>query len=202
MTLEFFLTSLVVVASPGTGAVFTLATGLSQGARASVLAAFASTMGVLPHMFAAVTGLAALLHTSAVAFEVVKYLGVAYLLYMAYSILREDGALQITANAPSAPLKVIVHGILINLLNPKLSIFFFAFLPQFIAPADPSPLAHMIGLSLIFMVMTFAVFSAYGVFAAHVRHHVTSRPSVLRWMRRSFAAAFAGLGLKLLYTSR
>lgn len=202
MTLEFFLTSLVVVASPGTGAVFTLATGLSQGARASVLAAFASTMGVLPPMFAAVTGLAALLHSSAVAFEVVKYLGVAYLLYMSYSTLREDGALQITAHAPSAPLKVIVHGILINLLNPKLSIFFFAFLPQFIAPADPSPLAHMIGLSMIFMVMTFAVFSACGVFAAHVRHHVTSRPSVLRWMRRSFAAAFAGLGLKLLYTSR
>ena len=202
MTFEFFLTSLIVVASPGTGAIFTLATGLSQGARASVLAAFASTMGVVPHMIAAITGLAALLHTSALAFEVVKYLGVAYLLYMAYSTLREDGALQITTNAPAAPLKVIVHGIMINLLNPKLSIFFVAFLPQFIAPADPAPLTHMIGLSLIFMAMTFAVFSAYGIFAARVRHHVTSRPSVLRWMRRSFAAAFVGLGMKLAFTSR
>jgi threonine/homoserine/homoserine lactone efflux protein len=202
MTLEFFLTSLIVVVSPGTGAIFTLATGLSQGARASVLAAFASTLGVVPHMIAAITGLAALLHTSALAFEMVKYLGVAYLLYMAYSTLREDGALQITSDAPAAPLKVIVHGIMINLLNPKLSIFFVAFLPQFIAPADPAPLTHMIGLSLIFMAMTFAVFSGYGVFAASVRHHVTSRPSVLRWMRRSFAAAFVGLGMKLALTSR
>ena len=202
MTFEFFLTSLIVVASPGTGAIFTLATGLSQGARASVLAAFASTMGVVPHMIAAITGLAALLQTSALAFEVVKYLGVAYLLYMAYSTLREDGALQITENAPVAPFKVIVHGIMINLLNPKLSIFFVAFLPQFIAPGDPAPLTHMIGLSLIFMAMTFAVFSSYGVFAASVRHHVTSRPLVLRWMRRSFAAAFVGLSLKLAFTSR
>ena len=116
--------------------------------------------------------------------------------------LREDGALQITTNAAAAPLKVIVHGIMINLLNPKLSSFFLTFLPQFIAPADQAPLTHMIGLSLIFMAMTFAVFSSYGVFAASVRHHVTYRPSVLRLMRRSFAAAFLGLGMKLGFTSR
>jgi threonine/homoserine/homoserine lactone efflux protein len=116
--------------------------------------------------------------------------------------LREDGALQITTNAAAAPLKVIVHGIMFNLLNPKLSIFFVAFLPQFIAPSDPEPLTYMIGLSLTFMAMTFAVFSGYGVVAASVRHHVTSRPSVLRWMRRSFAAAFLGVGMKLAFTSR
>ena len=200
MSPEFLLTSLIVVASPGTGAIYTLAAGLSHGSRAALLAAFASTLGIVPHMLAAITGLAALLHTSALAFDVVKYLGVAYLLYMAWQTLREDGPLQIHAETPTAPLRVIVQGVLINVLNPKLSIFFFAFLPQFIAPNAPAPLSQMIFLSLVFMLMTFAVFALYGIFAAHVRHHITSRPNVLRWMRRSFAAAFVALGVKLAFT--
>lgn len=197
MSPEFLLTSLIVVASPGTGAIYTLAAGLSQGRRAALLAALACTLGTLPHMLAAITGLAALLHQSALAFDLVKYLGVAYLLYMALQILREDGPLQILAASPQSPLRVIRQGVLINVLNPKLSIFFFAFLPQFIAASDPAPLRQMILLSLVFMAMTFAVFALYGLFAAQVRHHVADSPSFLRWMRRSFAAAFVGLGAKL-----
>ena len=197
MSPEFLLTSLIVVASPGTGAIYTLAAGLSQGRRAALLAALACTLGTLPHMLAAITGLAALLHQSALAFDLVKYLGVAYLLYMALQILREDGPLQISAPSPQSPLRVIRQGVLINVLNPKLSIFFFAFLPQFIAASDPAPLRQMILLSLVFMAMTFAVFALYGLFAAQVRHHVADSPSFLRWMRRSFAAAFVGLGAKL-----
>lgn len=197
MTPEFLLTSFIVVASPGTGAIYTLAAGLSHGSRAAVLAAFACTLGTLPHMLAAITGLAALLHTSALAFDVIKYLGVGYLLYMAVQTLREDGPLQITATAPAKPLRVITQGVLINVLNPKLSIFFFAFLPQFIAPTDPAPLRQMISLSLVFVAMTFVIFALYGIFAAQVRHHITGRPAVLRWMRRSFAAAFVALGAKL-----
>jgi threonine/homoserine/homoserine lactone efflux protein len=197
MSPEFLLTSLIVVASPGTGAIYTLAAGLSQGRRAALLAALACTLGTLPHMLAAITGLAALLHQSALAFDLVKYLGVAYLLYMALQILREDGPLQISAASPQSPLRVIRQGVLINVLNPKLSIFFFAFLPQFIAASDPAPLRQMILLSLVFMAMTFAVFALYGLFAAQVRHHVADSPTFLRWMRRSFAAAFVGLGAKL-----
>jgi threonine/homoserine/homoserine lactone efflux protein len=197
MSPEFLLTSLIVVASPGTGAIYTLAAGLSQGRRAALLAALACTLGTLPHMLAAITGLAALLHQSALAFDLVKYLGVAYLLYMALQILREDGPLQISASSPQSPLRVIRQGVLINVLNPKLSIFFFAFLPQFIAASDPAPLRQMILLSLVFMAMTFAVFALYGLFAAQVRHHVADSPTFLRWMRRSFAAAFVGLGAKL-----
>jgi threonine/homoserine/homoserine lactone efflux protein len=203
LSMEFLLTSLIVIASPGTGVLVTLAAGLSRGSRAAVVAAFGCTLGIVPHMLAAVTGLAALLHTSALAFEAVKYAGVAYLLYMAWATLRERGALQVQADGPRRPdREVILSAVAVNLLNPKLSIFFFAFLPQFIAAEEVAPLARMLVLSLAFMLMTFVVFAIYGVFAASVRRHIVSRPSVLAWMRRSFAAAFAGLGAKLALTER
>jgi threonine/homoserine/homoserine lactone efflux protein len=203
MTIDFLITTLIVVASPGTGVIYTLAAGLSRGARASMLAAFACTLGIIPHMAAAITGLAALLHASALAFDVIKYIGVGYLLYLAWATLREHGALSIEADtAPKSARQVIVTGILINILNPKLSIFFFAFLPQFVSTADPNALPRMLGLSGVFMLMTFVVFAIYGVFAAAVRTHIVSRPRVLTWMRRSFAAAFVLLGAKLAFTDR
>jgi threonine/homoserine/homoserine lactone efflux protein len=203
MSPEFLLTSLIIVASPGTGVLITLAAGLSRGARASVVAAFGCTLGIVPHMAAAVTGLAALLHTSALAFEVIKYLGVAYLIYMAWMTLKETGALQVeTDTAPRSDGEVIVRAILLNLLNPKLSIFFFAFLPQFVSADEPAALPRMLELSLVFMLMTFVVFAIYGLFAASVRNHVVSRPRVMAWMRRTFAAAFVALGAKLALSER
>ena len=180
MSIDFLMTSLIVVASPGTGVLYTLAAGLSRGPRASVVAAFGCTLGIVPHMAAAIMGLAALLHTSAVAFQTLKYLGVAYLLYMAWNTLQEKGALRVeekTASRPAA--QVIVSAILINILNPKLSIFFLAFLPQFVSATEPHPLAHMVQLSAVFMLLTFAVFVGYGLCAASVRRHVISRPRVL-----------------------
>jgi threonine/homoserine/homoserine lactone efflux protein len=191
---------LLIVASPGTGVLYTVATGLARGKRASVIAAFGCTLGILPHMAAAITGLAALLHESAVAFQTLKYLGVAYLLYMAWKTLREHGRLNVaTTIAPRSATEVIIEAILINILNPKLSIFFFAFLPQFINAVEPHPLSRMLLLSGIFMLLTFVVFVAYGSFAAGVRDHVIRRPQVLTWLRRSFAAAFAALGLRLAF---
>ena len=154
-------------------------------------------------MAAAITGLAALLHTSALAFEVIKYLGVAYLLYMAWATLREKGALSVdTDKAPQSARKVLVEGILINILNPKLSLFFFAFLPQFVPASEPNALPLMLQMSAVFMLVTFVIFAIYGVFAAAVRNHIITRPKVLTWMRRSFAAAFVGLGVKLALTDR
>ena len=203
MSIEFLLTSLIVVASPGTGVLVTLAAGLSRGARAAVVAAFGCTLGTLPHMLAAVTGLAALLHTSALAFRIIKYAGVAYLLYMAWMTLKEQGALRVEANSvPRSDSQVVVSAVLVNVLNPKLSIFFFAFLPQFVALSEERPLLRMLELSLVFMAMTFAVFVVYGVFAASVRTHVISRPRILAWMRGTFAAAFVGLGAKLAVSER
>ena len=203
MTPEFLLTSLIVVASPGIGVLYPLGAGLSRGSRASVIAAFGCTLGIVPHMAAAITGLAALLHASALAFQAFKYVGVAYLLYMAWSTLRERGALRVeTASDARAASQVITEAILINLLNPKLSIFFFAFLPQFVSVDEAQPLARMLELSAIFMLLTFAVFVGYGLFAASIRNHVISRPRVLDWMRRAFAGAFVALGAKLALTER
>lgn len=203
MTLSFLLTSLIVVASPGTGVLYTLAVALAQGSRASVAAAFGCTLGIVPQMIGAMLGLAAILHTSALAFAALKWCGVAYLLYMAWQALRETGALAIKAE-PSARSnrRVIVTAVLINILNPKLSIFFYAFLPQFIDAGEPQPLARLLELSAVFMLMTFVVFAAYGLFAAAVRDRVISRPKVLAWLRRSFAAGFAALGAKLALSER
>jgi threonine/homoserine/homoserine lactone efflux protein len=210
MSWEFLLTALIVVVSPGTGVLYTLATGLSRGAGASAVAAFGCTLGIVPHMAAAILGLAALLHTSALAFQTLKYAGVAYLLYMAWMTLKESGALSVekqpgrsSRQVPArSSRQVIVHAILINILNPKLTIFFFAFLPQFV-PADASDgLPLMLELSAVFMLLTFVVFVGYGLFAAAIRTHVISRPKVLAWMRRTFAAAFVMLGAKLALAER
>jgi len=203
MSIEFLLTTLIIVASPGTGVVYTLAAGLSRGSRASVLAAFACTLGIVPHLIAAMLGLAALLHTSALLFNLVKYAGVAYLLWMAWQTIRERGAMKVETKADArSAWKIVFDGIVINLLNPKLSIFFVAFLPQFIAADEAYPLARMLELSGVFMAMTFVIFAIYGLFAAAMRDHVVSRPAVMAWMRRTFAAAFVALGAKLALSER
>jgi threonine/homoserine/homoserine lactone efflux protein len=203
MSIEFWITSLIVVASPGTGVLYTLAAGLSRGAKASLFAAFACTLGIIPHMLAAITGLAAVLHASALAFEIIKYAGVAYLLWMAWQTLREKGALTVDSDsAPQSVRQVMIQGVLVNILNPKLSIFFFAFLPQFVPATSTDALPRMLELSLVFMLITFVVFAGYGLFAASIRNHVISRPKILTWMRRTFAAAFVALGAKLAFTDR
>lgn len=194
------LTTLVIVATPGTGALFTLAAGLSRGTKASVIAAFGCTLGIIPHMVAAITGLAALLNASAVAFQTLKYLGVAYLIYMAWSTFRDKGALTVpedTGQVAQSARKVITSAVLLNILNPKLTIFFFAFLPQFVPNGSPNALARMLELSGIFMLASFVVFAIYGICAAAVRNQVIARPVVVTWMRRVFGVSFIALAGRL-----
>jgi threonine/homoserine/homoserine lactone efflux protein len=201
MSLQFWLTTLVVVASPGIGVVYTLAAGLSRGARASLMAAFGCTLGIVPHVAAALLGLAAILHASALAFAALKYAGVAYLLFLAWCALRESGALRVErVEDRRSEVRIVVDAILANVLNPKLSIFFVAFLPQFVSSGEARPLLRMLELSAAFMAATFVVFALYGVFAASVRDHVIARPRVLAWLRRSFAAAFGALAVRLALT--
>ncbi|MFE6195274.1 LysE family translocator [Streptomyces sp. NPDC057838] len=204
MSLAFLLTTLIVVATPGTGVVYTLAAALSRGRRAGVVAAVGCTLGIVPHLLATVTGVAALLHASATAFQVLKYAGVVYLLYMAWATLRDKDALGAgeRESAPPSARQVIVRGVLINILNPKLTIFFFAFLPQFVTPGEPHALARMAGLGGVFMLATFVVFAAYGLLAASVRGQVLGRPRVMAWLRRGFAGSFVALGAKLAATAR
>ncbi|GAA1846454.1 LysE family translocator [Agromyces salentinus] len=198
MSLAFLLTTLVVVATPGTGAVYSIAAGLSRGARAGIIAALGCTIGVIPHMLAAITGLAAILNASAVAFQTIKWLGVAYLLYLAWQTLRDKSAIQIDGDAhPISTWRVIRTAVTLNLLNPKLTIFFFAFLPQFVPAGSPNSTLHMATLSLVFMALTFVVFALYGIFAATMRNQVISRPRVMAWLRRTFAGTYVILAGRL-----
>lgn len=205
ITLQFLITAFVVVITPGTGVVYTLAIGLGRGQRASFWAAFGCTLGIIPHMTAAILGLAAVLHSSALLFNVVKFLGVAYLLWLAWGALRENGALHIDGDslsasdrAASGP-RIALRGALINILNPKLSLFFLALLPPFLSGAAATATAEMILLGLVFMALTFLVFLLYGVFASAARSWLLSSQRAMAWLNRSFAAVFALLAGRLAF---
>jgi threonine/homoserine/homoserine lactone efflux protein len=203
VSIEFLVTCLVVVITPGTGMVYTLVCSLSRGASGSFFGALGSTLSIVPHIAAAVFGLAALFHTSALAFQTVKYAGVAYLLYLAWRVLRDHSAMRIEEKRDSRSHgEVVFHGILASLLNPKLSVFFLAFLPQFIDVHAASPVADMITLGAVFMLMTFVVFLAVGLAATTVRDEIAARPSVMTWMRRIFAGTFVALGARLAFAER
>ena len=203
ITVDFLITSLIVVLIPGTGVVYTVSTGLARGRRASVYAALGCTAGIVPHLLATVAGLAALLHLSALAFQALKFAGMAYLFYLAYATWRDKRAFAIDARTAAVDARgIAVKAFLINILNPKLSIFFLAFLPQFVASDAPSPLLQLLTLSGVFMAMTFAVFVVYGLMAHAFRTAVIESPRVQAWLRRGFAAAFAGLGAELAASGR
>lgn len=203
ITTEFLLTALVVVLIPGTGVLYTVSTGLLSGWRAGIAASIGCTAGILPHILASILGLSALLHTSALAFQVVKFVGVGYLLYLAWSMWRATGALQVTAQGSVQNLRqVAVRGFLINILNPKLTIFFLAFLPLFVSPTAASPLMQMGLLSAVFMAMTLVVFIGYGLSAHAVRNCFVRSPVLTSWLQRSFAVVFAALGAKLALTEQ
>ncbi|MFH5211433.1 LysE family translocator [Antrihabitans sp. NCIMB 15449] len=202
MTMEFWITAIVVTATPGTGSLFTVAAGVARGARASVVAAVGCTLGIVPHLVLAASGAALVVSTSAVAFEVLKWGGVVYLLYMAVSMLRNSGALSAGDDAPpSSALRTIGTAILINLLNPKLTLFFLALLPQFLDPGSSGAFVATLTFGAAFMAVTFAIFVGYGLTAAAVRQHITSRPRVLLSVQRLFALSFLGLAARLAFAT-
>lgn len=198
LSAQFLLTALVVVLAPGTGVIYTLALGLGQGRRAATWAALGCTFGIVPHLAAATLGLAAILHTSALLFNIVKFAGVAYLLYLAWQSLKSGGALAVSETKTSeAGWKIARRGALINILNPKLSIFFLALLPPFLSGNAGTATLEMTMMGGIFMAMTFVVFLAYGVFAAAARRWILGSERAMAWMNRSFAAIFAALAGRL-----
>ncbi|WP_319780231.1 LysE family translocator [Maridesulfovibrio sp.] len=203
ISLEFLLTALVVVLVPGTGVIYTVSSGLFLGKKASLAAAAGCTAGIIPHLVASILGLSAVLHVSAIGFQIVKYAGAAYLLYLAWTTWQEKGTLKFNeSNGNQRLLQIAKRGFLINILNPKLSIFFLAFLPLFVPENAVSPTLNLIILSLIFMLMTLIVFVLYGLSATSVRKYVTRSPNIISLMQRSFAIVFATIGLKLAMTEQ
>jgi threonine/homoserine/homoserine lactone efflux protein len=193
----------VVVLVPGTGVIYTVSTGLVQGRGASVYAALGCIVGIVPHLLATVLGLAAVMHTSALAFQVLKYAGAAYLLYVAFATWRDKSAFAVDGSvAKVSATGLVAKAFLLNILNPKLTIFFLAFLPQFVEPGSAQPLLQLLLLSAVFMAMTFVVFVVYGFVAHAFRKLVIESANVQRWLRYGFAAAFASLGAKLALTEK
>ena len=203
ITLNFLLTSLIVVLIPGTGVIYTISTGLTLGRRASSFAALGCTAGIIPHLMATILGLSAVMHTSALAFQVLKYAGVAYLFYLAFATWRDKTAFALDTTPQQATAgSLVIKALLLNILNPKLTLFFLAFLPQFIRHDGQAPLLQLLTLSGVFMAMTFGVFVLYGLLAHAFRQAVIESPRVQAWLRRSFAAAFAGLAIDLALSER
>ncbi len=201
MSLEYILTAFVVILLPGTGVLYTIAIGLGKGLKPSIAAAFGCTLGIVPAALASIIGVAAIFHSSALAFQILKYLGVAYLFYMSWSILRSGGALEVDGEKRERTLyRTAVDGILLNVLNPKLSLFFLAFLPQFVSPGSSSATHALLLHAFVFMVLTFIVFVGYGAMASLARDYVINRPNVMAWLKRGFAATFGALGVKLAFS--
>lgn len=193
---EFLVTAFIVCISPGIGVVYTLSVTLGGGFRAGIWAATGCTLATILHMVVALAGLAAILLTSAVLFQTVKYAGVAYLLWMAWAVLRGRGGMDIAPAAPASTARIVARGVMLNILNPKLPLFFVAFLPQFLPTSGATP-GQMIELGLGFAAMTFVTFLLYAIIAASGRRAILGSARVMTWMRRAFAVSFAGLGLKL-----
>ena len=204
MSVEFLLTSLVVVLIPGTGVLYTVSSSIGGGWRRGLFAAIGCTLGIVPHMLAAMLGLSAIMQAGSVVFEVVRYAGVIYLVFMGFSMIRDAGALPLDdGNASIDPMGPVVwRGILLNVLNPKLTVFFFAFLPQFL-DASPGLLdSKLIGLGGIFMLMTLVVFAVYALASAAIRDLVLAAPVARRWIERALGAFLIGFAARLALTDR
>jgi threonine/homoserine/homoserine lactone efflux protein len=208
MSVEFLLTSLVVVLIPGTGVIYTVSSSVGGGRRRGLFAAVGCTLGIVPHMLAAMLGLSGIMQAGSVVFEVVRWAGVAYLIFMGASMIRDAGALPLALplDGGDTPVdsagSVVRRGILLNVLNPKLTLFFFAFLPQFL-DASPGLLdARLIGLGGVFMLMTLAVFAVYALASAAARDLVLAAPVARRWIERTLGAFLIGFAAKLALTDR
>ncbi len=195
---EFFITSLVVILIPGTGVIYTVSIGLFHGSKASIFAALGCTLGITPSLLASILGLSAIMHTSAVFFQIVKFIGVIYLLYLAWSMFKNSTTLKLQEQHYKANMLLIsLRGCLINILNPKLSLFFLAFLPQFISTNVQNPIFNMLVLGSIFMLMTLFVFILYGLLAHTSRVYIFQSSRIMTYIQRAFAVSFVALSAEL-----
>jgi threonine/homoserine/homoserine lactone efflux protein len=196
--LLFLAASIAITAAPGPDNLQVLARGISQGRAAGLVAALGFAAGISFHTTLAALGVAALLKSSAVAFEAVKLAGAAYLIWIGIKAIRSKG-LSSAHERPSQPLGVVFRQSVIgNLLNPKVTLFFIVFLPQFVNPhGGQSVMLQMFELGGVFMLQTVVVFSVFGVAAGMIGAYLKRRPRVGLWLDRLAGATFIGLGLRV-----
>lgn len=198
ISISFILTSLVVILIPGTGVIYTVSTGLSSNRKYCIVAAIGCTLGIIPHLIASILGISAIMHTSATIFKVVKYIGVIYLVYLGYGLIKSRDMIVLDEKREKVhSLRIIGKGVLLNLLNPKLTLFFLSFIPQYLVPSKYGYTTQMIILSLIFMGMTLLVFILYGVLANSFKHFIKNSRRVTERIQQSFGLIMIGFAAKL-----
>lgn len=202
MSVEFFLVSLILAIVPGTGVVFTLACAMSQGLRGAIWGAVAGAVGVIPHLVAAGLGLSALLLAYPAIYDGLRILGGAYLLWLALQAWRQRHSALEAGSVSASGARIVAQGALINLLNPKLTLFFVSFLPQFVPATDPAPMLTMGLMGLVLVAQTFVVFLVYGAVAARAGDLLRRRPRIMTLFHTAIATLFAGLGLRVILAGR
>jgi threonine/homoserine/homoserine lactone efflux protein len=194
----FIAASVTLTLLPGPDILFVLTQSISQGGKAGIATASGLCTGVFVHTTAAALGISALVYKSALAFEIVKYAGAAYLLYLAWQALRESG--ELISSAPVRETNAVAlykRGIFMNVLNPKVALFFLAFLPQFVNIDSGNIPVQMIFLGIIFMVQAWLIFSAISVFAGVVGEKIIQKPGIGRYIDWGKAGIFTFIGIKL-----
>ncbi len=197
VSLGFLATSLIVIIIPGTGVIYTVTTSLSGNKRSAFLAAFGCTLGILPHILAAILGISVILNTGAQIFKIIRIIGVLYLIYLGIGLLKAENGIKIGEKKKERPFLIITKAILINLLNPKLTLFFLSFLPQFIEPDSLNTRIEMISLSLVFMGLTFIIFCSYGLLANSFRSVLIKSPKLFNRIQQGFGIILIGFAGKI-----
>jgi threonine/homoserine/homoserine lactone efflux protein len=201
--LVFVVASLVLIATPGQDMILVMSRSVAQGASAGVVTAAGVSVGLVGHTVLATLGLGAVLRTSEWLFVALKFVGAAYLIYLGIGLLRtQQGGLPIGAQALRSLGKLFLDGAVSNLSNPKIAIFYFAFLPQFVSPSAQYPTLTVFVLGLVFAGLTFVVKAPVGLFAGRLSVWLRARPGVLQWVFRSSGAILVALGVRLAFERR
>lgn len=201
--LLFIIASLVLIVTPGQDMILVMSRSIAQGAAAGVATAAGVSLGLVGHTLLATLGLGAILRTSEWLFLALKLAGAAYLVYLGLQLLRtRDHELAVAAGAPRSLRRLFLDGALSNVSNPKIAVFYFAFLPQFVRPGAAHPTLSVFVLGLLFAALTFLVKGPVGLAAGVLSGWLRSRPRVLAWLYRSSGAVLVGLGLKLAFERR
>ena len=202
--LAYFITaSVALTILPGPDILFVLTQSISGGKMAGIATASGLCTGVLFHTTAAALGVSAILYKSALAFTILKYAGAVYLLYLAFKTLKEGDRLLFSGDAGESDFSLLYRrGIFMNLLNPKVSLFFLAFLPQFVNTNVGNVSFQMVFLGVVFLIQALVVFFLVSVFSGYIGVRIMDRPGVGRYVNRAKAGIFSVIGLELAFSSR
>ncbi|MGD0586841.1 MAG: LysE family translocator [Oryzomonas sp.] len=202
-TLLYFLgASIALSLAPGPDNIFVVTQGIARGRKAAIVTALGMCSGISVHTTAAAFGISALFYSSLVAFTIIKYAGAAYLLYLAWRTLRERAAIRLAKADDRPGAALFKRGFIMNVLNPKVAMFFLAFLPQFVTPKASHFALQMLFLGFIFMLQAIVIFCLIGYFSGSIGNLILTRPRIGKYLDFMTAGVFTSLGIRLALAER